>query len=122
MTEPIFLVLPLPPGVNNLYFTVMKNGRPIRVPSSDLKKFKATVARMCTQLAIKPFLGEVEVTLNIYRPRRVGDTDGYLKSSIDSLSGFAYQDDKQVKRIIAERFEDPARPRVEITVSPLGLC
>lgn len=125
----INLTLPMPPSTNNLYFTMVlppkppqyKKHRAIRVPSDELKAFKANVAKICQDAGIEPIIGEVEISMRVFRPRRAGDLDGYLKSTIDSLSGFAYIDDKQVSRLHADRFEDKFNPRVEVEIRALGL-
>jgi crossover junction endodeoxyribonuclease RusA len=122
MSKPITLVLPYPPATNNLYFSfVTKDRKIIRVPTDRAKKFKADVARQCQQLDVKPFIGEVSVSLDVFRPRRVGDLDGTFKIVFDSLKGFAFNDDKQIVEILAKRHDDKDRPRVEIQISPLGL-
>lgn len=123
MSEPITLTLPMPPSTNNLYFSfVTKARKVIRVPSDRAKEFKAQVERICRQQDVTPFAGEVVMTIRVYRPRRVGDTDGYLKATIDSLTGFAYHDDKQVRIIHAYRYDDPKRPRCEVEIKALNLC
>jgi Holliday junction resolvase RusA-like endonuclease len=119
--EPIKLTLPIAPSVNNLYFTLIKNGKPMRIPSGDAKKFKKAVEKICVAARTKPFIGEVAVSLNIYRPRRVGDTENYFKATFDSLKGFAWLDDKQITEVHAWRHEDPVNPRIEIEITPVGL-
>jgi len=39
-----------------------------------------------------------------------------IKVVLDCLQGYLYADDKQVQKIIAERFEDKKSPRLEIWV------
>lgn len=119
--EPINLTLPWPPATNNLYATIIVKGRPIRIPSKQSKQFKADVLRICQAARIQPFVGEVSVSMKVYRPRRVGDLDGIFKSTLDSLTGSAWLDDRQVAEIHAKRFEDKFSPRVEIEIKPVGI-
>lgn len=119
--EPIKLTLPYPPTTNHLYITVMKNGRPIRVPSTESKRFKTEVGKICQIARVRPFIGEVVIELVVYRPRRVGDLDGTFKCLIDSLSGHAWADDKQIVELHAYRRDDKFKPRVEIEIKPIGL-
>lgn len=121
--ENICLTLPYPPGTNNLYRTLILPDKkmPIRVKTGDAKKYLTAVERICRAASIKPFIGEVKVSLNVYRPRRVGDLDGTFKIVFDSLKGAAFLDDKQIVEIHAKRHEDKNNPRVEIEVSPMGL-
>lgn len=120
------LILPTPPGLNDMYFTrviVPKSGRkPFvqRGPGKAAVKYKARVARAAVSLV--PIVGDVWLNFRWYRPRRVGDLDGIFKIVMDSLTGYAYADDKQVKRITAERFDDAVRPRVEVEIRAMGLC
>lgn len=116
----ISLTLPFPPYVNNMYITLMLKGRPVRVPSGEAKKYKKAVEKICrSRDDLKPFKGEVGVTLEVYRPRRIGDLDGTFKAVFDGLKGFAFDDDKQIVQIHATRFEDKYRPRVEIEIKEI---
>lgn len=112
----INLTLPWPPTTNNLYLTVMMKGRPVRVPSKEAKVFKKAVGQICQAGRVKPFIGSVAVSLNAYRPRRVGDIDNVLKAVLDSLKGYAWGDDAQVTEIHAYRHDDKFQPRVEIEI------
>lgn len=116
----ISLTLPYPPSVNNLYSTLMlgKPGqkRPIRVPSVEVKQFKLDVDKICSRYPKDPFIGDVAVSVKIFRPKRIGDIDNCFKALLDSLRGFAFNDDKQVSWLHAERFEDKENPRVEVQI------
>jgi len=112
----IELVLPFPPYTNNLYRTLMVKNVPIRVPTGDAKKYKTAVARICKNQGVTPFHGDVAAYVKVYRPRRIGDLDGTFKAVFDGLKTFAYDDDKQIAQIHAERLEDKFNPRVEIEI------
>jgi crossover junction endodeoxyribonuclease RusA len=112
----INLTLPYPPLTNNLYLTLMLKGRPTRVSSGKAKKYKTAVKKICERDRIEPFVGDVAMEIMVYRPRRAGDLDGHFKAVIDSLKGFAFNDDKQVSWLFAERFEDKDEPRVEVQI------
>lgn len=123
----VHLILPYPPAVNNLYFTMVlapkwpqTKHRAIRVLSDEAKSFKAKVADIAEGLT--PFVGDVRIDFKVFRPRRIGDLDGVFKVTIDSLTGYAFNDDKQVTEIHAVRLEDKYHPRLEVEISPLGLC
>lgn len=88
----------------------------LRFPTEALKDFKATVAEICEAAAFEPFDCDVVFKMTVFRPRKVGDTDGYLKSAIDSLTGYAYHDDKQVASIQIDRDDDKTNPRAEIEI------
>ncbi len=115
----ISLTLPWPPALNNLYLTVMSKGRPIRVKSPEARAFHEAVRQLCLVNRIKPLYGDLCVTVDAYRPRKVGDLDGIFKITFDSLKGWAMEDDKQITKIIAERFDDKHNPRIEIQITEL---
>lgn len=127
MPEPIKLTLPYPPALNNLYFTIItkarigQKSRPIRVLSDEGKAFHAAVNDICGKANIQPVIGDVGITFRAYRPRRIGDLDGTFKIVFDALKGHAYADDKQISEIVANRYEDPKNPRVEIEIRALNL-
>lgn len=116
----IKLTLPMPPPVNNLYATVLvgKPGqkRSVRIPSREAKQFKLAVDNICSRFRKDPFIGDVAVSVKFFRQRRVGDIDNYFKALLDSLKGFAFNDDKQISWLHAERFEDKENPRVEVEI------
>lgn len=121
--DAISLVLPYPPATNNLYLSFVhpKTKRIVRVKTTTAKKYHATVEQICRITRVRPFIGEVAVSLKVFRPRRVGDLDGTFKIIFDALKGFSWNDDKQITEIHAVRHEDKENPRVEITISPIGL-
>ena len=60
------------------------------------------------------------VELHIYRARRSGDTDNFVKSALDGMNGIAWHDDESVVEIHAYRYDDKANPRVDIWVSKIS--
>ncbi len=83
--------------------------------SALARDYKAVVK---TLYHSEPYPGLVALEMHLYRPAKRGDLDNSLKIAIDALKGIAFVDDKQVKRIEAEQFDDKYRPRLEITVRP----
>lgn len=110
------LVLPYPPSANAYWRSFVIAGRVRVVVSNEAKKYKGEVARTlagCGRIA-----GPVALSVRFYRPRRIGDLDNLLKVLLDSLKGYAFEDDKQVVEISALRFDDKERPRVEVGIRP----
>ena len=68
---------------------------------------------------IQSLCGAVLLEMDVYRPMKAGDASNRIKLLEDSLSGFAFNDDKQVVGIVLWRFEDPLNPRVEVRISPV---
>lgn len=108
----MIIELPYPPSVNNMYRSV--KGRLIL--STEGRTYKAEVGYVVNQLDMEPLDGDVEVNVQVYRPRKAGDLDNRLKATLDALEGVAYHNDRQIKRIIAERFDDKANPRVVVKI------
>lgn len=109
------LTLPYPPSANNLFATY--RGR--RILSVRGIAYKKEVLAICFTNRVKPFLGDVAIEINAYRPRKVGDLDNLQKIIFDSLKGSAFIDDKQIVKIIAQRFDNKNNPRVEIQISEI---
>lgn len=92
--------LPFPPSVNHYWRNIVIKGHPRTIISSAGRKYRTTVHRiMQTEYADIPCLAEsVEIEVKLYPPdRRRRDLDNYMKSLLDSLAGFAFEDDSQIK-------------------------
>jgi crossover junction endodeoxyribonuclease RusA len=108
--------LPYPPALNHLYATF--RGR--RILSRKGRAYKAMVGILIAGARGAVICDPVSVSVKLYRPQRRGDLDGALKSLLDSMTGLVYQDDDQIVRIVAERFDDKNNPRAEVTVEPMS--
>lgn len=93
------------------------NGRMVR--SAEATAYKEAAGWICRTAGLQPVAGDVRVWLSFYRPAKRGDLDNLLKVTIDSLIGFAYDDDSQIVEIHATRHEDKHAPRVEIVVEAI---
>lgn len=94
----------------------MQRGRkflPIVYRSKEAKEYKDVITKLLTG-TVKQLVGDLSVQLRFFRPRRVGDLDNRHKVLFDVLQGIAYKDDKQIKRMASERFDDKTNPRVEL--------
>lgn len=113
----LLLTLPYPPSTNHLYVRT----RAGRVSlSARAHAYRATAQQAATQHGHHtPYETTVAVFIDVYRPRRTGDLDNTLKAICDSLNGIAWIDDSQVVQITANRYDDPAAPRVTIAIIPL---
>jgi crossover junction endodeoxyribonuclease RusA len=122
----IEIVLPMPPSANRYWVTfayISMNsrnpGKPMAntVPSTEAKEYKNEVRTLCIRNKVKRLHGAIEMDVKVYRPMRRGDLDNRLKVLIDSLRELAYDDDDQIVKITAERFEDKHNPRVVVTLT-----
>lgn len=108
----IRLVLPVPPSVNRYWRSGVVAGHAQVFLSDAAKSYKAEVALLTREL--DPFTGPVALNLTVFRARKSGDLDNYLKALLDSLKGRVFIDDAQVVEISAYRDDDASNPRVMI--------
>jgi crossover junction endodeoxyribonuclease RusA len=112
----IQLQLPLPPSANR-YWRIYR-GR--AVISSEAKKYKEHVGWKCRERGITPIVENVRVTLDIYRARKAGDLDNFIKVGLDALQGHAIYNDNQIVSIVANRHDDKDNPRIEVMIEPVS--
>jgi len=109
----VTFTLPLPPMANRYW----RNFRGRMVVSAEARRYKVDAAYRAKMQGAQVLDGELAVRLAVYRKARRGDLDGFLKVALDSLNGIAWHDDRQIVKIDAERHDDKANPRIEITVT-----
>jgi len=109
------ITLDYPPSAN-VYWR--RHGNVIH-RSAEATAYKEAAGWICRTAGLQPISGDVCICLDFYRPAKRGDLDNLLKVTIDSLIGFAYEDDSQIVEIHAMRHDDKLAPRVEVTVSAL---
>ena len=108
------ITLPVPPSTNR----VARHAKGQHYTPTDVKLYMQSVANFLRSIRAAPIRGcDVSVTLDWYRARRSGDLDNRVKVALDSCAGFLFERDAQVSRLVAARYEDAERPRVEIVVS-----
>ena len=106
------LVLPLPPSANR-YWRTFRN---VVVVSEEARAYKAGVKASALEQGATLIPGDVAVYIDVYRSRKAGDLDNRIKVALDALKGIAFEDDRQVVKIHARRFDDRNNGRIEITV------
>jgi crossover junction endodeoxyribonuclease RusA len=106
-------IFPVPPSLNRMY----KSWRGRMVKSAEAKAYQKLLGDMLASQV--PTEKDVKISIKVYRPRKAGDLDNYLKTFLDSLTGYLYVDDKQIQMIVAERFDDKDNPRVELLLNEL---
>lgn len=136
----ITLTLPYPLSANRYWVAIKIPGRTMMAPSKEAKAYKAEVLRLARAAGIEaPIPGRVEIGIRLYpqRPQdwakraRVApstwddtvqclDLDNANKVLFDALKGVAIDDDKWVRRIVAERMEPDGEARVVVTIASLA--
>lgn len=80
------------------------------------RTFKHSVSKICEAQDVTPLDGQISVHIEIYRKRASGDTDNFIKSTLDGLQGYCYFNDSQIVEIYARRHDDKANPRCVVVV------
>jgi len=104
---------PLPPSANKYW----RYARGKVYVSSEAKNYKTTVAMLARVDGAKVLTGPVAVEVAIYRARKSGDLDNFLKILIDALQGVYYRNDSQIREIHATLHDDRHEPRCEVSVT-----
>lgn len=139
----ITITLPYPISANRYWRSFVPRGhqRAIVTLSDEAKAYKQEVGWLVKQAGIRsPMSGRVAVAIQLYpkrpqdwerRARRNPttwdddvqclDLDNANKVLLDSLKGIAIDDDKWVRRIVAERMEPDGEARVVVTITPLAV-
>jgi Holliday junction resolvase RusA-like endonuclease len=116
--KPVHLSLPYPPSVNDWKTTIVIAGRPRVLLTAKGREYRARVQTYA--VLARPLQGPVRMTVRFYRPRRIGDVDGPLKSLLDALQGVAYDDDAQIAELHVYRLDDKLRPRADVEVESIA--
>lgn len=136
----IELTLPYPLSANRYWKAITIPGRTMMAPSKEAKAYKAEVGYLALKAGIRrPIVGRVAIEIRLYpqRPQdwarrakrdpltwdddvRCLDLDNANKVLFDALKGVAIEDDRWVRRIVAERMEPDGEARVVVRITPLA--
>jgi len=107
-----------PRSVNNIYKYHCKFGFPSGYMSAEGRALKEDYGWQAkSQWKGKPLKGSVEVSVGLYFKSKIHhDIDNYGKLLFDSLTGIAYEDDKQIEKMIVSKYHSKDNPRIEIEV------
>lgn len=102
----------MPPSDNHLYG--MKGKKKFMYQEGKDWKEEAQIIAKSTYKR-KPTTKPLTMTINFYL-KRDRDVHGSGKLIADSLEGIVYVNDKQIKKMIFEKFIDKENPRIEIVI------
>ena len=107
--------LPYPPSINHAHWH-MASGTRILKPAT--RKFYEDVALIAGNACERVIDGNVSLTLHIYCAAVNEDASNRIKVLEDSLQGYAYHNDKQVKELHIYRHdaEKPKRKNARVVV------
>lgn len=137
----IELTLPYPLSANRYWKAITIPGRTMMVPSKEAKAYKAEVGYLARHAGItRPIEGRIAVDVLLYpkRPQdwakrasrdplawddtvQCLDLDNANKVLFDALKRIAFEDDRWIRRIVAERMEPDGEARVIVRIRPLGV-
>ena len=112
MTNSVSFTLPYPPSANRYWRSY--RGRVVK--SEEARAYQQEAGWIAKASGFDCTKSDVAITVKVYRPQKSGDLDNFLKVTLDSLKGIIYDDDKQVKVIHAERYDDKKNPRVDLLI------
>jgi len=92
--------LPLRPVSTNSYHRYTRRGGYI---SKRGQQFRNDVREIVKDIV--PTSAIIQVRLDfMFKSKRELDVDNYIKATLDACNGFLWHDDKQIKRVIAEKY------------------
>lgn len=118
--------LPLPPGVNNLFPTVLTDKGPKRIKSKAYRAWATEAGWMVPPAAKGKVPGHFRATLVFDRPKRATDLDGRIKAVFDLLTTMGVIVDDSLNEGMAVDWSSPfsapvypIHPMVRVTISAL---
>lgn len=102
------------------------HGREAYIYTPDKTKNYEELVKWVSRLNVKrPLRCPVEIEANLYfKGKQTPDLDNCLKSLLDGMNKAVYDDDSQVKRIIAEMHQVPHKKmeRAEVKIRGIETC
>lgn len=88
--------------------------------SAALKWMKSAVSQLKKQQRVPLIEGPVDIFLEVYRERNIGDVDNYIKGCLDAIAEAGIlRDDKQVITVGATKHTDKSNPRYVVRITEL---
>ncbi len=85
--------------------------------TSALKKYENDFFIQCNKYRNKNIEGYFQIEVDVYYPTQKSDLDNSLKVLMDCLQKIgAYSNDNRCTRIVANKFLDKERPRIEFEI------
>ena len=106
-----------PPSKSNSYRIITINGRGSLGKTDALKKYEKDFYLQCGAYRNKKIKGFFELYIDVYFSSNRPDLDNCLKSTLDCLQTCkAITNDRNCVKIVANKFIDSIRPRLEFTL------
>lgn len=106
-----------PPSKSNSYRVITLNGHGSLAKTDALKRYERDFYLQCGAYRNKNIKGFFELYIDVYFSSNRPDLDNALKSTLDCLQACkAITNDRNCVRIVANKFIDPVKPRLEFTI------
>ena len=106
-----------PPSKSNSYRIITINGHGSLAKTDALKKYEKDFYLQCGAYRNKKINGFFELYIDVYFSSNRPDLDNCLKSTLDCLQTCkAITNDRNCVKIVANKFIDRIRPRLEFTL------
>lgn len=106
-----------PPSKSNSYRIITINGHGSLAKTNALKKYEKDFYLQCGAYRNRKINGFFELYIDVYFSSKRPDLDNALKSALDCLQTCgAITNDRNCVKIIANKFIDSVRPRLEFTI------
>lgn len=106
-----------PPSKSNSYRIITINGHGSLAKTDAMKKYERDFYLQCGAYRNKGIKNFFELYMDAYLPTQRQDLDNLLKGVLDCLQGCkAIANDRYCVKIVAQKFIDPVRPRIEFTL------
>lgn len=105
------------PSKSNCYKVITLNGHSSLGKTSALKQFENSFYIQCDKYRNAGITGYFELHLRVFYPSQRSDLDNSLKVVLDCLQRVkAIKNDNKCVKIVAEKFLDKERPRIEFEI------
>lgn len=106
-----------PPSKSNSYRIITIKGHGSLAKTDAMKKYERDFYMQCGAYRNKNIKNFFELYMDAYLPTQRQDLDNLLKGVLDCLQGCkAIANDRYCVKIVAQKFIDPVRPRIEFTL------
>lgn len=111
------VILNNPPSKSNSYRIITMKGHGSLAKTDALKKYERDFYLQCGAYRNRNIKGFFELYIDVYFSSNRPDLDNALKSTLDCLQACkAITNDRNCVKIVANKFIDPIRPRLEFTI------
>lgn len=111
------IILGSPPSKSNQYRVITIKGHGSLAKTNALKEYEKNFYLQCGTYRNKNIKGFFELYIDVYFSSNRPDLDNCMKSTLDCLQACkAIANDRNCVKIVANKFIDPIKPRIEFTI------